>query len=278
MRRLLIRPGALGDLIVSLPALEALRAGYTEVWVPQDNTDLIRFADRARAIGSTGVGLLGLPGIEPPAHTLAALAGFDQIVSWYGANRLDFRAAVAHLPFTFFPALPPEDWCGHAVDFYVAHARAVGGQISFGAVPRLEVPAPASRSYAVIHPFSGSARKNWLLDRFRAVAAHLSRTMPVLWSAGPEEELEEAIRFTSRYELACWLAGARVYLGNDSGVTHLAAAVGTPVLALFGPTSPAVWSPRSSSTRVLRPPNADMREIGVAKVISILEEMLREGG
>ena len=60
MRRLLIRPGAIGDCIVSLPALEYLRADYTEVWAASANLPLIRFADRARSIASTGLDLLEL--------------------------------------------------------------------------------------------------------------------------------------------------------------------------------------------------------------------------
>ena len=52
------------------------------------------------------------------------------------------------------------------------------------------------------------------------------------------------MRFENLYDLACWLASARVYIGNDSGITHLAAAVGTPVVAIFGPTDPVVWAPR----------------------------------
>jgi len=75
--------------------------------------------------------------------------------------------------------------------------------------------------------------------------------MPVQWCAGPEEELEGAVRIANLYELGCWLARARVYIGNDSGISHLAAAVGTPVLALFGPTDPAVWAPRGRRVRVL---------------------------
>jgi len=59
-------------------------------------------------------------------------------------------------------------------------------------------------------------------------------------------------RIDDLYELAQWLAGARLYIGNDSGVTHLAAAVGIPVLALFGPTDPAVWAPRGANVRVAR--------------------------
>jgi ADP-heptose:LPS heptosyltransferase len=58
------------------------------------------------------------------------------------------------------------------------------------------------------------------------------------------------VRIENLYELACWLASARLYIGNDSGITHLAAAVGTPVLALFGPTDPDVWAPRGANVRV----------------------------
>jgi ADP-heptose:LPS heptosyltransferase len=59
------------------------------------------------------------------------------------------------------------------------------------------------------------------------------------------------VRFENLYELACWLASARVYIGNDSGITHLAAAVGTPVVAVMGATDPAVWAPRGERVRVV---------------------------
>src|SRR3954447_2066456 len=105
MRRLVIRPGAIGDLIVSLPALECLRTGYFEVWTTARNVPLVRFADRVRAIGSTGLDLLAVT--DPPQGLIEALIGFDSIISWYGANRPEFRELVREmaLPFTFFPAL-----------------------------------------------------------------------------------------------------------------------------------------------------------------------------
>jgi hypothetical protein len=59
-RRLLIRPGAIGDVILSLPALEAARAPYTEVWAPRALLPLIRLANRTRAIADTGLDLLGV--------------------------------------------------------------------------------------------------------------------------------------------------------------------------------------------------------------------------
>ena len=96
MRRLLIRPGAIGDVILSLLALESARADYTEVWAPRVTLPLIRFADRTRAIADTGLDLVGVTTTKCPL-----LEGFDSIYSWYGTARPDFREAVAHLPFEF---------------------------------------------------------------------------------------------------------------------------------------------------------------------------------
>jgi ADP-heptose:LPS heptosyltransferase len=77
--------------------------------------------------------------------------------------------------------------------------------------------------------------------------------MPVYWCYGPDDPPEDdAVRIADLYELACWLAKASLFVGNDSGITHLAAAVGTPVLALFGPTDPAVWAPRGRDVKVGR--------------------------
>lgn len=237
-RRLIIRPGGIGDCILSLPAMEHLRTEDTEVWVPSAVVPLIRFAE-GRAIASTGIDLLGLPGVEPPSGLIARLRSFDSIVSWYGANRAEFREQVRELglPFEFLDALPEPSATIHAADFFLTQ---VGGEGL--AVSRIKCEREGRGGFAVIHPFSGSTRKNWPLERFREVAARI--TLPVRWCAGPDEALEGAVRFDNLYELACWLAIASIYIGNDSGITHLAAAVGTPLVAIFGPTDPAVWGPR----------------------------------
>src|SRR5580700_9377725 len=78
MRRLAIRPGAIGDFIVSLPALECLQTDYYEVWAASANVPLVRFADRARAISSTGLDLVAVS--EPPPRLIEELRGFDSIV------------------------------------------------------------------------------------------------------------------------------------------------------------------------------------------------------
>lgn len=269
LRRLIIRPGGIGDCILSLPAVEFLRAQYTEVWVPSTVVPLIRFAP-ARGIASTGLDLLGLPGVEPPPALLTSLRSFDSIVSWYGTSRPEFRQHVRALglAFEFFDALPDPGAKIHAADFFLKQARGNGM-----AVPSIDCGPGERGDYAVIHPFSGSPRKNWPIERFRQLAARLP--MPVRWCAGPEEMLQDAERFDNLYDLACWLARARLYIGNDSGITHLAAAVGTPVVAIFGPTDPAVWSPRGAPVTIV---TGDLSKIEAAELcdaVSSLSELRR---
>jgi heptosyltransferase-3 len=215
MRRLLIRPGAIGDVILSLPALESAKADYTEVWVPRATLPLIRFADKTRAIADTGLELIGVTDADCPA-----LKAFDEIYSWYGTNRPEFQEAVSHLPFTFFPAqsLPVTP-------------------------PRIEVPPATRKNFAIIHPYSSSPKKNWPIENFQNVAAEIKN---VEWCIpGKIDDL---------YELACWISTASVYIGNDSGISHLAAAVGTPVVVIFMSTDPRIWAPRGDHVVVLENP------------------------
>jgi heptosyltransferase-3 len=120
----------------------------------------------------------------------------------------------------------------------------------------------------VIHPFSSSPKKTWPMENFRALAKLLG--MPVKWTAGPEESLPadllaDTVRFGDLYELGCWIATASVYIGNDSGISHLAAAVGTPVVAIFQATDPRIWAPRGAHVRVLEHPTVEqVREAAVA--------------
>jgi ADP-heptose:LPS heptosyltransferase len=217
MRRLLIRPGAIGDVILSLPALEAARAEYTEAWAPRAVLPLIRFADKTRAIADTGLELVGVM----DAAKCPALTTFDSIYSWYGTARPEFREAVAHLPFTFFPARSLPD-----------------------VPPKIEVPAAPREDFVIIHPYSSSTPKNWPIENFEAVARALGN---VEWCLPG--------RIDDLYQLACWISTARLYIGNDSGISHLAAAVGTPTIAIFIGTDPRVWAPRGEHVTVVEQPS-----------------------
>ena len=247
MRRLILRPGAIGDCILCLPALEHLIADYTEIWISSPIVPLIRFADVVRPLSATGIDLAGVGDLKISAGLREHLRSFDSIVSWYGANRPEFRATLEQqqIRCKFLAALPPTDFEGHTTDFFLAQVGAAKG-----AAPEVRVARGAPRRSVTIHPFSGSQQKNWSFEKFQQLANDLEHA--VEWLAGPEERLDSATRFESLQDLACWITGTSLYVGNDSGVTHLAAALGVRTLALFGPTDPARWAPRGKKVSILR--------------------------
>lgn len=208
---------------------------------------LIQFADAVRPLNGTGLDLVGVGDLQTAEHLMKKLRTFDSIVSWYGTNRPELREALAGVgvPCEFYAALPPPGYTGHATDFFAEQAGA-----PMGLIPRIDVQPSTKRESVVIQPFSGSRRKNWPLERYHELAAQLP--CAVEWSAGPEEHLPEAVRFANLKLLADWIAGARLYIGNDSGITHLAAAIGVRTLALFGATAPETWAPRGENVTVLQ--------------------------
>jgi lipopolysaccharide heptosyltransferase I len=123
-----------------------------------------------------------------------------------------------------------------------------------------------AQPFIAIHPMTRWRTKNWAPDRFaRTADALVARGWPVLWTGGAADRpaldaiaarmREPSARLdgrTSVMTLAALLRRARVVLCTDTGPMHLAAAVGTPVVALFGPTSPAATGPYGDAHVVLR--------------------------
>jgi heptosyltransferase-3 len=267
MRRLLVRPGAIGDCLTCFPAMEYLRTDYTEVWIPSALVSIVQFADRVRALPDTGLDLLGVVESDPPASLTKMLASFDSIVSWYGSNRPEFREAALRLNgnWRFFPALPGAGDAIHAIDFFARQAGAPAGL-----APRIEIPKGPVRDEVIIHPFSGSRRKNWPLRQFEELARRLK--LPVEWTAGPEDELAQARRFNDLRLLVEWIAGARLFIGNDSGIAHLAAAAGVPTIALFSASDPRVWAPRGKNVALVH--GVSMEAIEVDDVLRAISRLL----
>lgn len=225
--------------------MQHLVADYTEVWVPSPVVPLIQFADRVRSIASTGLDLVGIPDRDVPETLHRTIASFDSIVSWYGSTRSEYRdAMLAMNPNCEFHAALPRHFTVHATDFFSIQVGA-----PLGSTARIHIAAADQRDKVVIHPFSGSTKKNWPLQRYRELAVRLR--LHADWLAGPEEELPEAHRFDNLAEVAAFIAGTRLYIGNDSGITHLAAAVGVKTLAIFGPASPPIWVPRGDNVQLI---------------------------
>ncbi len=114
--------------------------------------------------------------------------------------------------------------------------------------------------FLALHPGSGGAAKCWPLERFEVLAQRLAGEAPFLVVLGPAETGQEwrhvpgavVARDLPLRVLGALLSRAGLFVGNDSGVSHLAAAAGAPTLALFGPTDPEVWSPVGRVVRCLR--------------------------
>ena len=128
--------------------------------------------------------------------------------------------------------------------------------------------------FLAVHPGSGSRAKNWPLERFVAAARALAGGRPWLLVRGPAEEAlpcppdaADAFGWPLRV-LAAALGRAGLFLGNDSGVAHLAAACGTRTLALFGPTDPGRWAPVGPAVAVIRAPGGDLSRLATEPVVA----------
>ncbi len=183
----------------------------------------------------------------------------------------------------------PPPGAGHAASWYAGALEALGVAHTMRETPILS-PAPDERAAAdevshrlppgflALHPGSGSPSKNWPADCFAALSHALAARQPFVVVEGPADgdaaaRLRElrpravpATELPLRV-LGAILSRAGLYVGNDSGVSHLAAAFGARTLTLFGPTDPAVWAPLGPSASVLRATGGDLAGLAVDSVV-----------
>ena len=283
-RILVIRPGALGDTILALPALQALRARY-----PRARLDLVGYptplqlvqhAVRVNAIHSIDRAIFSSLFSGPfPPRLEEFLRSFDLVVAWIGDRsgallrklRRSGRACLRADPY------PPQGSRMHA-SLHLLRTLAplgVGERLS---PPQLLLPSAAHRAgrellrrigletagFLVVHPGSGSPSKNWPPEKFAALlelAKRSGKHLAVLEGEADGEAIRmlrqaiswwpPAIERPNLSILAALMSRAGAFLGNDSGVSHLAAASGAPTLTLFGPTDPETWAPRGRCVRIL---------------------------
>jgi hypothetical protein len=324
-----VRAGALGDFLLGVPALHALRRRFPGAAVTLVGplpaarfAAALGLADALIAVDEPALGPL-FDDDAPLDRVSPSLHGLDVAIVWLGryqtvaANlrRLGTETIVAAPPYgTTSHASHVADWLLHSLaplgveaalswderPWLAAPAEALiwaaewrqthlsQGVGPTGPAPRLrdreawsEVQGSASGGisrgpgvdtsrYAILHAGSGSARKNWPAERWAEVIAMLpvERDPRLVLTLGPAEEAagpalldapgrgmpERQVvlaRDLDLFQLAALLQGASLFLGNDSGVTHLAAGLGRPTVAVFGPTNPNVWRPRGPSVRTL---------------------------
>jgi len=262
-RVLALHFGALGDFILSLPALGLLAFGP-----PPRELHLVGrpewarlFLDPERIRDREEGALASLFGPGPGPELRRWLAGFElaAVFSAAPADELIRNLESSQVPRIIrVPTRPPGTRAVHVSDWQVGGLVREGFR---GPAEPLAFRSPPARpgEYALIAPGSGGQEKRLPLALVEEVLARLNRAgLKVLVTAGPAEgpgfrrELAALAQgFGARLaadpkmaELAGLVAGAGLFVGPDSGVTHLAAALGRSTVAAFGPTDPRVWGPR----------------------------------
>jgi ADP-heptose:LPS heptosyltransferase len=136
-----------------------------------------------------------------------------------------------------------------------------------------------SRPYAVLHPIAATSAKTWTPSGFRAVAEHLRRDhhLDPVFIGGPGEDLSafsdfETLAGAPLETTKSLLKGASLFVGNDSGPAHMAAAFGLPVVVLFGPSDSVVWAPWRTASEVLAQPDG-IEGIQPAAVIAAVDRV-----
>ncbi len=272
---LVLFPGALGDFVCFFPALEELARGRSvDLLARGDYADLLPPRIAARSLERYEVRRLFAPGAELDERLKAFYNAYEAVYSWMGSGQPDF---VRHLEILcggklkIFPFRPSRSRI-HMADYYLSCIGAMPSDNLSTIQPRHDGLLWAERfweeqglrdsSVLALAPGSGAKEKNWPLEFYRAVAEWWEkdhgRTVVLL---GPvEEERAEIgeewgsailVRRLGLAQVAASLSRCALYLGNDSGITHLAAALGVETVALFGPTDPVQWAPRGKKVTLI---------------------------
>jgi ADP-heptose:LPS heptosyltransferase len=301
-RILVIRGGAIGDFILTLPALKALRdahpnatleiLGYKHIAAIAERRF---YADKVRSIEYGPLSAFFATNAELDPELAEYFRSFDLIVSYLFDPDGIFEANLGR-------AGARRVVCGSAKISGECHAaRQLAAPIQQLGIPVNDYsatifPSNEDKLFAqeflkgltsnlvALHPGSGSSQKNWPLENWIMLGDELLGSNRTLVVVGGEADRDQFLALRQRWQnqevkfaqdlalphLAAVLAGL-VFIGHDSGISHLAAAAGAHCLLLFGPTDPAIWAPQGDNVRVVRSTTGYIEGIGVSTVAAELQ-------
>jgi heptosyltransferase-3 len=309
-RILVIRGGAIGDFILTLPALKALRdacphaqieiLGYKHIAVLAENRF---YAQAVRSIEYGPLSSFFAKNSELPAELANYFARFDLIISYlYDPDRIFEknlrRCGVENL--LCGPSKIVESG-EHAAGQLAQPIEELGVRVSdlaeriFLSLEDRQVAREflqnLQQPILAIHPGSGSTQKNWPLENWIELFSRndgfppaedkrgqLRRLPSVIVISGEADKaqtelLERAwknreVRFAKNLPLLHLAAVLErsIFIGHDTGISHLAAAAGANCVLLFGPTDPNVWAPRNKNVRVLSAQSGKLSDLEIASV------------
>jgi ADP-heptose:LPS heptosyltransferase len=276
-RVLILFPGALGDFICLLPVLESLaRRKLVDVLARTEFSDVAPPFVNVRSLERSEIQSLFVPGRGTDEKVRDFFASYECTYSWMGNGdpvfKRELQAATGGKVRMF--RFRPEALLIHQVDHYLSCLQGVSAM----GVPHV-LQRPDASQWAEIYwadyslnsqpvlamaPGSGAREKNWPVNSYETIARWWRERVggKVITILGPVEEERGGyddlccktlvVRGISLDRLTALLARCSLYLGNDSGISHLAAAVGSPTAAVFGPSHDAQWKPRGKNVLLLR--------------------------
>jgi ADP-heptose:LPS heptosyltransferase len=230
---LIYRRGGLGDTLLTFPLSEFFKKQGCKVYFV-GNTDYLILGKEA--------GLIDKPLSEVPKN----LENYKEVITISSKPFLDGA-------FWIYPFPNGEV---HITDYYLS---AVGAE-NFEYSKRLNIEGNSLwKNRIILHPGSGSEKKNPPLEFYKELYLKLEREgeKPIFVLGEAEEKLKGKLERFEIYEVkdilqvARTLKGAKAFIGNDSGFSHLAGYLGVPTIVIFGPTNPKVWKPIGKKVKVL---------------------------
>lgn len=285
-RILVIRGGALGDFILTLPAIAALRRQFPDAYLEVlGYPHIVQLAvagglvDHAQSIEARALAGFFARNGQLSETLVQYFSDFDLIISYLYDPDGIFRTNVGRCTPAQFIGGPhrPAPACNvHAAELYLQPLERLA-ILEADPVPRLRIGAGVSHEPSspeptpalALHPGSGSESKNWPETRWAELLELLVHSSPFnLLLVGGEAEGERLQRLAAALppsrtrvaqslplpKLAVLLTHCTGFIGHDSGISHLAAALGLPGLLLWGQTEAAIWRPPSDRMRLIHNP------------------------